>query len=360
MVVGQAFTPEEYLTYVGVFPDVPEGDIDFSGFREFGNANAYTHAGYVFVEEAGKVKRFEVNDDLQLVEGPVLSWSSYGIAEPNASYTVFVSDTRAYTFAPDLGVVLVWDPQRMELTNTLALDLPARPENMETWAYDGHVVGNRVIWNVFSGDFDKPQQYPAVTLAIADVDTNEPVRFLEDARCLGGGPSHVDANGNYYVQAAAYYGYFYAYGNVEAVPTCTLRMKEGEAELDPEFMLDFEQLTGSAVTDLWLPIGTDQYIVRAWDPGIAYPERPDDFWDHEALHSLYVDTRTPQVSPYPDLEGVVSIDGTTRTVDGVSYYQVNQDGYVEGGNVDVVELHPDGVQPKFHLDGFLLGLDRIR
>lgn len=64
--------------------------------------------------------------------------------------------------------------------------------------------------------------------------------------------------------------------------------------------------------------------------------------------------------PYPDLEGVISIDGTAREVDGVSYYQVNEEGYVEGGNVDVVELHPDGVRQKFHLDGFLLGLERVR
>jgi len=64
MLVGQAFTPEEYLSYVGVFPDVPQGNLDFSGFREFGNANAYTHGGAVFVEEDGEVQRFEVNDDL--------------------------------------------------------------------------------------------------------------------------------------------------------------------------------------------------------------------------------------------------------------------------------------------------------
>ena len=360
MVVGQAYTPEEYLTYVGVFPDVPEGDIDFEHFREFGNANAYTHGGYVFVEEAGEVKRFEVNQDLELVDGPILSWSNYGIAEANASYTVFASEQRAYTFAPDLGVVLVWDPELMELTSTLELDLPARPQSMETWAYDGRLVGDQLIWNVFSGDFEAPTQYPAVTLAITDANSDAPVRFIEDDRCLGGGPSSVDENGNYNVQAGAYYGYFYAYGNDAGARTCMLRVNQGEAELDPDFSLDYEELTGSGVTDLWLPLGNGRYIVRAWDPEVSYPESPDDFWDNEALHSLLVDTRTKQVTPYPDLEGVVSIDGTARDVDGISYYQLNEAGYVEGGNVDVVELHADGVRPKFHLDGFLLGLERIR
>lgn len=360
MVVGQAYTTEDYLTYVGVFPDVPQGNIGFSRFREFGNANAYTYGGYVFVEQDGEVKRFDVNEDLELVDGPVLSWVNYGIAGSNASYAVFASNRRAYTFAPELGLVLVWDPELMELTGTIELDFPERPESMETWAYDGHLVGDKVVWNVFSGDFANARQYPAVTLAIADANSDAPIRFVEDERCLGGGPSNVDEDGNLNVQAAAYYGYFYAYGDTEGARTCMLRLNRGETELDADFELDYSEFTGSGVTDLWLPLGKDRYIVRAWDPEVAYPEDHDEFWDNAALHSLYVDTRTNEILPYPELEGVISIDGTAREVDGVSYYQVNQEGYVEGGNVDVVELHPDGVRQKFHLDGFLLGLERVR
>ena len=65
-------------------------------------------------------------------------------------------------------------------------------------------------------------------------------------------------------------------------------------------------------------------------------------------------------APYPDLAGLQSIDGTTRIVDGISYYQLSQTGYVENGNTDVVELHPDGVVHRFHLSGFMIGLDRVR
>lgn len=34
VVVAQAYTPEDYLTYVRVFPEVPTGDLDFSQFRD--------------------------------------------------------------------------------------------------------------------------------------------------------------------------------------------------------------------------------------------------------------------------------------------------------------------------------------
>ena len=52
MLVGQLVGPEgSFNTYVGLFPEMPTGDVDFQSFREFGNANAYSNAGYVFVAD---------------------------------------------------------------------------------------------------------------------------------------------------------------------------------------------------------------------------------------------------------------------------------------------------------------------
>src|SRR5688572_16039755 len=53
MLVAQIYSPEAYNTYVGILPEVPEGEVDFSTFRELGNANAFSSGGYVFVEEEG-------------------------------------------------------------------------------------------------------------------------------------------------------------------------------------------------------------------------------------------------------------------------------------------------------------------
>jgi hypothetical protein len=76
---------------------------------------------------------------------------------------------------------------------------------------------------------------------------------------------------------------------------------------------------------------------------------------------MLVDQGEGTAVPYPDLEGYEDVDGRTRVVDGVSYFQVSETGYVEGGNADVVELHADGVAQKFHLSGgFLLELARLR
>lgn len=359
MLAGQLYTPENYNTYVGIFPEVPSGDVDFDNFREFGNANAYTSGGYVFVEQDGVMQRFSVNADLQLVDGPRFSWQDFGIASINTSYTVFATAQRAYTFAPELGVVIVWDPETMTQSGTLPLELPERPLGMETFAYDGALVGDKVIWNVFSGNWDSITPYHSVTLAIADANSDAPVRFVEDERCLPGGPARVDGDGKYYVHAGGYYGYFLAYGVPEG-RACMLRFDPVTETFDPSFLVDYQSVTGTYVNEPWFFINGSQSFARVWDPAVAYPENPDEFWDNAALRPMLVDSAAGTAVPYPDLAGAKTIDGTTRVLDGISYYQLSQTGYTENGNTDVVELHPEGVVNKFHLNGFLLGLERVR
>lgn len=142
--------------------------------------------------------------------------------------------------------------------------------------------------------------------------------------------------------------------------TCVLRVRAGEAQFDPDFLLDYRALTGSSVSDPWFNISGSQYFARSWDPAVPYPESSDDFYDDAALRPLVVDIESGTTRPYADLAGVKTIDGVTRQVDGTSYFQFSETGYVENGTADVVELHPDAVVPKFHLDGFLLGLERVR
>ncbi|WP_437733335.1 hypothetical protein [Sorangium sp. So ce1335] len=362
LVAGQVYNPgDEFLTYIGIFPEVPQGDVGFGDFREFGNATVTVYGGRVFVEQDGVMQRFSVNEKLELVDGPRFTWADLGISGANATSTVFISATRAYTFAPQLGVIVVWDPEAMVRTAIVDLDFPERPEGMETWAYDGHVVGDNVIWNVFSGNFEASVPHPALTLAIAPAHSEAPPTFVEDARCLPGGPSFLDENGDYYVHGGGYYGYFHAYGGIQDSRTCALRVKAGTTEFDPDYLLDYEAVTGSYVNTPWIGVTEGQYVTRAWDPSVPIPELADDFWAAETNRAMLVDQASGTAAPYPDLDGFFSIDGETRIVDGVSYFQLSKTGYDVGGNAEVVELHPDGIRQKFRLSGgFLLALARVR
>src|SRR5262245_18724674 len=90
MVAGRLMGPEgSSNVYIGAYPELPTGELDYALMREFGNANVYTANGYIFVEEAGVVTRFSVDENYGLVEGPRLSWANFGLAEANQSYILF-------------------------------------------------------------------------------------------------------------------------------------------------------------------------------------------------------------------------------------------------------------------------------
>lgn len=250
----------------------------------------------------------------------------------------------------------------MERIDVIEFEYPERADGMDTWANDGYLIGDKVIWSVFSGNWDTRTPYPGLTLAIVDANESKKPTFVEDSRCLPGGPSFVDESGDYYVHGGGFFGYFYAYGDFpDGTHTCALRVKAGEAEFDPDYELDYEEVTGSYVNTPWIRVSDDRYVTRAWDPEVAIPEDEDVFWAGGGLRPLIVDQSEGTSEPYPDLEGVLDVDGVTRIVDGVSYFQVSETGYVESGNTDVVALGVDGIEQKFHLSGgFLLALERVR
>jgi hypothetical protein len=360
LIAGVLVAPDNINVYVGAFPDVPRGELDYSRLREFGNANVYTGNGYVFVEEGGVVSRFSVGDDYDLVPGPRMSWTNYGFAEANQSYIVFGSPTRAYAFVPPIGLVIVWNPETMEITGTLPLDLPTPPDGFETYAYDGLVVGDKVVWNVLTANWETYEMDPGVLLAMTDATEDAPLRFVRDDRCLAGGTSLADAEGNLYVHAGGNLGVFAAYSPDPDVRTCMLRMNAGEDTFDPDFMADYRALTGSYVSYPWVHVAGNQYLVKRWDPAVPLPESPDDYWDNPALSPFLVDTETGAMEPYPDVAGGLFMSGIPYVIDGVSYFEVSESGAVEGGTTDVVMLTPEGTAPQFHMNGTLSALARIR
>jgi hypothetical protein len=361
VVVAQVYGLDDtYNTYVRVFPEVPTGEVELTQFREFGNANVSVNAGAIFVEEDSVVTRFTVDEQLQLVEGQRFSWVDFGVVGANATSTVFASATRAYTFTPGLGIVIAWDPEQMVRTNVIEFEYPARAAGMETWANDGRVVGNNIIWNVFSGSFDSYVAHPGLTLAILDTSGEGAVQFVEDPRCLPGGPSFIDENGDYYVHGAGYFGAFYALGPSTPARTCALRVKAGEAAFDPDYVFDYEGALGTPLTDPFIHITGSYYLANTWDPALPAPADVDAFWA-ATRRSMIVDMASGTAQAYPAFQGLSTIDGVTREVGGVSYFQGSTTGYVAGGEAAVYELRVDGASPRFTLKGgFLLGIEPLR
>jgi len=367
LVVGFVPGVDSANLYAAALPELPTGDVEYSGYREFSASEAYmyTSGGYVFFwnGEDRTMTRFSVDADYQLVDGPTISFANQ---IPGSSHHTFISPTRAYTLSRDLDQVLVWNPETMEITGSIPITLPDRPATMVSFPYysPGVVVGDRVIWDIVTVDETNNVPFRNTTLAIASTLSDEPVRFIEDGRCVGGGGGRADAEGNYYVRAGALWGQYAAYGaGSEGVRTCLLRARAGEDSFDPDYLLDFQELTGTYVNYPWYHVEGSRYLALAWDPALPLPSL-DEFYapDTSALfRPLLVDIDARTAVPYPDLAGGKVISSDEFTIDGVSYYQFSQTGYaVDDGSTDIVELRPEGIVQRFHVPGSIWQLARIR
>jgi hypothetical protein len=183
--------PDDRNVYVGAVPEVPAGELDYSRFLEFGSVDVYTSGGYVFVwdREPARMTRFSVNDDLSLREDATISFERYGAT--GGGENVFVSATRSYLLSPQLDTIVVWDPEAMQITGTMDIALPGPPggtggptlSGNETFAHKGQLVGDKVIWQVVTVNWESNVIHHATTLAVVSATTDEPVRVIEDSRC---------------------------------------------------------------------------------------------------------------------------------------------------------------------------------
>lgn len=342
--------PDGRNIYVGAVPDVPTGELDYSRYLEFGNVDVSTHGGNVFVWERdpATMTRYSVGADLALAPGPTISFANLGVSGSPAH--VFISETRAYTPSPQLDLVVVWNPQAMEIVGTLLMEPPERPAGLETFFFDGRLVGDRVIWSLASTNFDGVSDHPAAAVAIASAFGDEPVQVVEDGRCVGVDGTQVDAEGNYILRAGASWGSYAAYGErPEDVRTCLLRIRPGERQFDPDYLVDMRELTGTYVNFPWFHVQGSQYLAQPWDPTVPLPELLEDYWNGEGLTPMLVDVDTGQSQPYPDVERSTMVSSLEFELDGVAYYQLSQTGTAVSGVAQIAELSPTGLVPRFSL-----------
>jgi hypothetical protein len=357
--------PEGRNIYIGAVPSVPEGELDYSEFLELGNVDVATYGGWVFAWERGAatLTRYGVRADYSLFrDGEELSFLGHS---PGAEFVggelAFISATRAYALSSQLDAVVVWDPTTMEITGTIPMEPPDAPEGFSSFAHHPAVVGDRVIWEIVSTNLEAEEIHHAVTLAVASAETDEPVRYVTDERCAGANGGHVDERGDYYVRADGYWGQYAAYGRrASDVETCVLRLRAGESEFDPDYMVSMESLTGSRINWPWFHVEGARYVAWAWNPSEPLPEDPDTYWYSRAFRPLLVDLEEGTSEPYPDLEGTIIVSSAERELDGVKYYEWSEAGYLGAdSHAQIVELRPSGIVHRFSVVS-LWALARIR
>ena len=357
--------PEGRNIYVGAISDLPAAELEYSGFLEFGNVDAYAYGGWVFVwdRDAATMARYGVREDLAFfVDGERLGFSGQtGGAEFYGGGHAFISKTRAYTLSSELDRVIVWNPSSMEITGTIAMEPPETPEGFSSSPANPIVVGDRVVWQIVTTNYDGQQIEHSVTLAVAAANADTPVEYVVDERCAGANGAHVDARGDLYVRADGYWGFYAAYGErASEVHTCVLRLKRGAKAFDPDYLVSMEDLTGSRINWPWFHVEGSTYVAWTWDERQPPPTDPNDYWLSRSFKPLLVDLELGTSEPYPDLDGTIIVSSEERALDGKPYYEWSKTGFIgEQNHAEVVELTRLGIRRTFSLPS-LWALARIR
>lgn len=341
-------TPDDRNVYVGAVPEVPNGKLDYSQFIEFGSIDAYTANGFVYVwdREPAQMTQYTVTKDMQLKKGPTVDMLEYGLG--GGGVPSFASEHLAYVLSQQLDVIVKFDPTTMEILATIEVE-PLKREGMDTYAVDVYRYGDKTAWLLYSENYEDFEIHHSVSLLILSAGEDE-AKLITDDRCAGADGGHVDENGDLYIRSNATWGLYAAYGDKhESVKTCTLRVKKGETEFDPSYLLDHKELTGSYVNGPWFHLDGTRYIANVWADDVPFPEDPDEFWNGVGYRQFLVDIEAKTAEPYEHLKDSVLVSSIEFRVDGVPYYQLSKTGSVLGGETEIVELRPDGVKKTFEL-----------
>ncbi len=346
------------------------GDVDLDRAIEVaGNARhwAYEGAVYVGLGQEPTLVRYLPDATGQLQEDRRFNFQRSGVLSSPPGL-VFLSPSKAYLFLHEALSVLVFDPTEMVITGEIDLG-SLQEEGFVTELWFPTLHEGRVYVPVRPVNYLTFEIVPTVRVAILDTATDTLLGVADDPRCVAASRPAVGPEGAVYVlgEGRNYITQVLAeVRDIEAPPTCLLRIPAGTTAFDPDYFVDVAAVTGGlpAATAMWASPG---------EPGVAYAKMLDEsaipegveitganlwgfaafkFWRLE-LGDAVVAT---EVSPQP----FSTIDFGATPVDGQLYFGVGDTSM--GGRTTVHALDPatNGAAPAFELTGSLREIYRLR
>lgn len=229
--------------FLNVFSEFPD-QVNIADAIEFNSNSRFTTFNgkvYVFDSENVEVLRFAVDENNNLVEEDKFSMAGLGV-NGFGSANAIVSDQHAVSEVQGVRQLVFWNPTTMEITGTV--DYPDIIPQAFRGGLTGAIDGDGRVFFGFSGfDFGTFSNQPGARVLIVDpvAQTLEPL-FDEDV--AAGTDGDVDANGDFYFNADAYFGFgrYVVPVNRDTIQTIQ-RVNRGENTFDPDFNLRASDIT---------------------------------------------------------------------------------------------------------------------
>lgn len=321
---------DTYQTYLVASEDVPSGTLDLSRALELPDALVATNGEAIFVgnNEQLTLQRYEVNSDYSFTLVGELSLQRYGVDYINND-PLFFSPTSAYYVDAAQGQIIAFDPSTMRITGDIQVPEILR-DDYTTWMGPPQRVGDHYMATLLYTDDAWTATAPDSTVGIiVDDDEDEPIRLLRDDRGVGSYLSFVSDDESFYFAADGLSGNL-ALAKLQDVPSSrVLRVRSGEDEVDPSFMIDLGALLDTPATFGFWPVSGSSFVVQAWasdvDPEDVL-EPGDGGWGQPYYDWMFVDIETMVAKPVAGLERSAAYNTLRLRVDGKTYLQRFTDG----------------------------------
>ncbi|HTU63378.1 MAG TPA: hypothetical protein VMF89_33180, partial [Polyangiales bacterium] len=167
-----------------------------------------------------------------------------------------------YCISADDGLLIEFDPSRMEITREIEAPELAR-EGYSSDVSGGIRVGDRILASIVYYDADFERMAEDSTVAIMLDGSDKPLTVLRDTRAFGAGSAFADDKGNFYAIADGGAGYF-PIVEKQSISPKLIRVKRDQDEIDSDYLLELDSvLDTDVVNGLW-PLKGSKFVVQAW------------------------------------------------------------------------------------------------
>jgi hypothetical protein len=353
-------------SYLSLLDSLDVDEVDSSQALEFGSGRAFiqSYDGRLYVGEAESptVTKYSVTASGELVSEGSISFANYGLDQGqfDSWNATFISPTKAYLLDFRDGTTIIWNPSTMEITG----DIPA-PEEFYREGYSfestpGALRDGLLFRTVSWVNYDEAE-YPSDFLFVTyDVEKDEIVELASETRCpVPGNLVHTDEAGNIYFSNWVWP----TAGTLmrDAPSPCVLRVKAGEDRLDPEWTLDYREITDGRQGAMFSYLGDGQALISTfYDERTSFDETTDP-WSYVGSANWRIWTIDMEGKTGAPLEGIDFNGGafTPALFDGRRFLSVPGGDSVNWAT-QLYEIVDGAAEPRVQLPGWSYQFVKVR
>ncbi|HEY8947008.1 MAG TPA: hypothetical protein VIM73_22345 [Polyangiaceae bacterium] len=354
------------ISYLSLLDSLDVDEVDLSHAREFGSGRAFiqSYEGKLYVGEAESptVIKYSLTEDGELDEEGRISFANYGFdkGQFDSWNATFISPTKAYLMDFRDGTTIIWNPTTMEITG----DIPP-PEDFHREGYSfestpGALRDGLLFRTVSWVDYDNAEYPSDFLLAVYDVQSDEIVELIPETRCpVPGNLVHRDEAGNIYFS-----NWVWPTAGAlmrDAPSPCVLRIKAGENRLDPEWTLDYREVTDGREGAMFSYLGDGRALISAfYDERTTFDETTDP-WSYVGSSNWRIWTMDMESKTGAPLEGLDFNGGAFTPVqfDGRQLLLV-PGGESENWATQLYEITDGIAEPRVKLPGWSYQFVKLR